>query len=145
MRLLINTNNNKNFYVKDGYLYNINKDEKLEKLQDKFSYDCGTFLTFFEKGVRVENRNFGRVEFKFFDNQGNLLDQIYEQDLKKSDHVYMYVMENGILSIKSDFSNFPCYVWTKYNKTKTVNYNIDNIIKMIDSDLENGGRELWTF
>lgn len=137
MKLLDKINENTNFYIKEGYVYNVNREDKLFKIENIIDYNCGTFITYYKTGMKIENKIFGRVEYRFYDNFGNLLDKIKEDNLEKSSQVYMYVLENGILSVSNDFSEFPYYKWTKYNGIRKINYDINKIVELINKDQKN--------
>ena len=127
---------NKNFYIYDNKLYNINKTEALCEIQDYDYYEYGTHITYYEKGVRVENNNFGRIKYSFYTNSGKLLERVEEDNRQNENDIYMYVLNKGILTVSKDFSDFTIYKWTKYNGERTNSYNLDNILEKINNNNE---------
>lgn len=145
MELLDKIQSNENFYIKDNYLYSKKTNNKLIEIKKIEDFYTGTFINYYTTGIRIEDKSYGKLEYRFYDNNGNLLDKIKEENPAKYNENYMYVLKNGILSISTDFNEFPYYKWTKYNGISKINYNLSKMQEIINTDEQNKEQCLWIY
>lgn len=147
MKYLNATRENKNFYVKEKLLYNINSSLPIADLSDgKYLDDSDQkdkmkeIVEYFASGARVTIECNGERCIQFFGNDGKKIAETFCHRGQNKDNVSILPIDHGVFTSQY-LGRRMVYMFVDYkNDSRFMDHNFNNVYKSVETQIEAKGK-----
>jgi len=143
MKYLNQTESNKNFFIKQRLLYNVNSDLPIadlsngQYLQENATSKMKETVEFFESGARVTIECNGETCIQFFDNSGQKLAETFCHKGQDRESISILPIDLGVFSSHAVGRNKIEYEFIDYRNHKIIrDENFSKVYKEVESRIE---------